>query len=358
MTTDIRPYLQIRTTTPAGFNRAGDRLLVSSNLTGTAQVHRLDVGSAHTLPVQAADLRQITGCSEPVGGGYLPDADRLLLVTDAGGNERHQLLTGPDDPPAPLAWDDMTPLVVDRAHIHRPGGVTRDGRWLAYATNRRDGVAFDAIARNLRSGDERVLWDRGGAAFPVGWSPDGTRLAASELTDRAGDNRLHLLARDGAHTVELFAHDDGPPAAIGGPSWLPDARTCFVATSVGSEFVGVHRLTVQPDGTVGGVALVVDRRWDAGCAVDWQGRHLLVSYNDDGISRAELRDPVTLAVSAVIDLPGEGVAGPFRFSRDGRQLVFGFSSPLVPGAVRRRIDLASRRHRRRRQHRVTDRLRE
>ena len=38
---------------------------------------------------------------------------------------------------------------------------------------KRDGVAFDAIARDLRSGDERVLWDRGGAAFPVGWSPDG-----------------------------------------------------------------------------------------------------------------------------------------------------------------------------------------
>ena len=333
MTTDIRPYLQIRTTTPSGFNRAGDRLLMSSNLSGTAQVHRLDVGSARTLPVPAADLRQITGHSEPVGGGYLPDADRLLLVTDAGGDERHQLLTGPDDPAALLAWDDMTPLVVDRAHIHRPGGVTRDGRWLAYATNRRDGVAFDAIARDLRSGDERVLWDRGGAVFPVGWSPDGTWLAASELTDRAGDNRLHLVGRDGDRAVELFAHDDGPPAAIGGPSWLPDARTCFVATSVGSEFVGVHRLTVESDGTVGDVALVVDLPWDAGCAVDWHGRHLLVTHNDDGISRAELRDPVTLAVTAGLDLPGEGVAGPFRFSRDGRQLAYGFSSPLVPGDV-------------------------
>lgn len=333
MTTDIRPYLKIRTTSPSGFNRTGDRLLVSSNLPGTAQVHRLDLHDTAALPVDAAVLTQVTGHSEPVGGGYLPDADRLLLVTDAGGDERHQLLTGPDDPPAPLGWEDMAPLVVDRAHIHRPGGVTRDGGWLGYATNRRDGVAFDAVARDLRTGDERVLWDHGGAAFPVGWSPDGTWMAVSELTDRSGDNRLHLLAGDGDRRVELFPHDDGPAAAVGGPSWLPDRRTCFVATSVGREFVGVHRLTVEPDGTVADVTLVSDGPWDSGCAVDWQGRHLLLTRNADGVSTAELRDPVTLEVTARVALPGDGVAGPFRFSRDGRQLVYGFSSPLVPGDV-------------------------
>ncbi|CAN5862561.1 S9 family peptidase [soil metagenome] len=333
MTSDIRAYLQIRTASPSGFNRDGTRLLISSNLPGTAQVHRLDLGRASAGPVAAGDLAQITAHTEPVGGGYLPDRDRVLLATDAGGDERHQLLTGPDDPPAPLGYDDLTPLVVDRDHIHRPGGVTRDGEWLAYATNRRDGVAFDAIARNLRSGDELVLWDTGGAAFPIGWSPDGRWLAVSEFTDRAGDNRVHLLARDGSRHVELFGHDDGPPATVGGPSWLPDGRTCFVATSVGREFVGIFRLTVGPDGSVGDVELVLDLAWDAGCAIDWTGRHLLLSHNRAGMTHAELRDPATGQVTAELDLPGDGVAGPFRFSRDGTQLVYGFSSPQVPGDV-------------------------
>lgn len=333
MTSDIRPYLRIRTATPSGFNRDGTRLLVSSNLPGTAQVHRLDLTSIADGPVDTRDLVQVTAHSEPVGGGYLPDADRLLLVTDAGGDERHQLLTGPDDPPSPLGYHELTPLVVDRDHIHRPGGVTRDGRWLAYATNRRDGVAFDAIARDLRSGDEHVLWARGGAAFPVGWSPDGRWLAVSELTDRAGDNRVHLLARDGSRQVELLGHDDGPPASVGRPSWLPDGRTCFVATSVDRQFVGVHRLTVDADGTLVETRPVVDLTWDAGCALDWPGHHLLLAHNRDGITRAELRDPTTLEVTAALDLPGDGVAGPFRFSRDGTQLVYGFSSPLVPGDV-------------------------
>jgi dipeptidyl aminopeptidase/acylaminoacyl peptidase len=95
----------------------------------------------------------------------------------------------------------------------------------------------------------------------------------------------------------------------------------------------VHRLIVEPDGTVADVTLVTDLSWDAGCAVDWRGSHLLLTHNHDGISRAELRDPVTLEVTAQVDLPGDGVAGPYRFSRDGRQLVYGFSSSLVPGDV-------------------------
>lgn len=334
MLADIRAYLEIRSASPSGFNRAGARLLISSNLTGTAQVHRLDLADADAGPVDVADLTQITGHTEPVGAGYLPDIDRLLLVTDAGGNERHQLFTGPDDPEAPLTIDDLTPLVVDPEHIHRPGGVSRDGTLLAYATNRRDGVAFDAIRRDLDTGDERALWERGGAAFPVGWSPRATWLGVSEFTDRPGDNRVHLLGADGARSHELFAHDDGPPSVVGAPAWLPDERTCFVATSVGRETAGVHRLTIDPEtGGASAPELVAGGPWDRGCAVDWQGRHLLVTSNVDGISRAELRDPGTLEITAEVDLPGDGVAGPFRFSRDGGQLVYAFSSAQVPGDV-------------------------
>lgn len=334
MNQDIRAYLEIRSATPSGFNRDGRRLLVASNLTGTVQVHRLDVDRLDAAPVPVASLRQVTGHTEPVGGAYLPDADRLLLVTDAGGDERHQVFTGPDDPAVPLTYDGMQPLVVDPEHIHRPGGVTRDGTRFAYATNRRDGVAFDAVVRDLRSDAEHAVWDRGGAVFPAGWSPLGRWLTVSQMTDRPGDNRVHLFEHGGPGHLELFGHDDGPEASVGAPSWLPDERTCFVATSVDREFSAVFRLTFDPTaGAVIGTDPVTDLEWDTGCTVDWTGRHLLVAHNRDGITGAELRDPASLAVTARIELPGHGVAGPFQFSRDGRQLVYGYSSPLVPGDV-------------------------
>jgi dipeptidyl aminopeptidase/acylaminoacyl peptidase len=339
-TPDIRPYLEIRTASPTGWSPDGRKLVISSDLPGTAQVHRLDLDGGE-LPVAAGSLLQLTGFSEPVGAGYLPadptgrGRERLLLATDRGGNERHQLFTADDGPLEPYRGpDDLDPLVVDDEFIHRPGGVTRDGRTLAYATNRGDGIAFDTWLHDLVTGQERLIYASGGWTGPGGFSPDGRILAVTEVTTQPGDNQVQLVdlevlgdapaapGNDGL--VELAPHDD--PATVGTPSWLPDGSAFFFSTDVGREFVSVARGT--PDGSW---EVVVEPGWDAGCAVDWQGRHLLIAWNQDGITRAELRDPYTLEVTAKVPLPGNGVAGGFRFSRDGRYLAFSYTSALVPG---------------------------
>jgi dipeptidyl aminopeptidase/acylaminoacyl peptidase len=342
-TPDIRPYLEIRTASPTGWSPDGRRLLISSDLPGTAQVHRLDLDADVRLPVAAQDLRQLTAFAEPIGAGYLPadptgeDRTRLLLAADRGGNERHQLFTADDGADEPYRGpDDLEPLVVDDDHIHRPGGVTRDGRTLAYATNRGDGVAFDTWIRDLVSGEELRVYASGGWTGPGGFSPDGRFLAVSEVTTQPGDNQVHLIdlhataappAGPGADGVLELAPHDGP-ATVGTPAWLPDGSAFFFSTDVGREFVSIARGTPDGDWEV-----VVEPGWDAGCAVDWQGRHLLVVWNEDGLTRAELRDPATLEVTRTVPLPGEGVAGGFRFSKDGRYLAFTYTSALVPGDV-------------------------
>jgi dipeptidyl aminopeptidase/acylaminoacyl peptidase len=341
---DIRAYLEIRTAGPAGWSPDGRSLLVSSNLPGTAQVHRLDL-EGRTLPVAAADLVPITRFDEPIGAGYLPadptgqDRVRLLLAADRGGDEKHQLFTADAAPASAYgAVDDLDPLVVDDEHIHRPGGVTRDGRWLAYATNRRDGVAFDTWVRDLVTGDERCVLSTGGWTSPGGFSPDGRYLAVSELTTRPGDNRLLLVdltavpagdepvGRDHDAVRELLPHDDLGPAAVGTPSWLPDSSAFVLSADVGLDHTAVWRGTPDTD-----LEAVVETGWETGASIDWSGTNLLVAWNEDGYTRAELRDPHTLEVRQPVTLPGDGVAGSFAFTRDGRHLAFTFSSSLVPG---------------------------
>jgi dipeptidyl aminopeptidase/acylaminoacyl peptidase len=337
---DIRRYLEIRTASPASFSPDGRKLLIASDLPGTSQVHRLDLASSE-LPVAAEDLVRLTDFEEPIGAGYLPadpsgaGADRLLLATDVGGNERYQLFTAPDDPEQALRGpEDLDELVVDPEHIHRPGGVSRDGRLLAYATNRRDGVAFDTWVRDLTTGEERCVYATGGWTEPAGFSPDGRHLAVTELTTVAGDNRAHLVDLDavgdepsapgGPGVVELAPHDES--ASVGAPSWLPDGSAFFFATDVDREFSGIARGT--PDGAW---RYVIEPGWDSGCSVDWAGRHLLVAWNEDGVTRARLHDPDGLEVTATVPLPGDGVAGGLRFSKDGRWLTFAYTSPLMPG---------------------------
>ncbi len=347
---DIRPYLEIRTAAPSSWSPDGSKLLISSDLSGTAQVHRLDLVTQPELPVPTAQLTPLTRFEEPIGAGYLPRppardgddgdgpmGDVLLLATDVGGNERYQLFTTTDEPPAVLTGpDDLDPLVHDPEHIHRPGGVSRDGRWLAYATNRGDGVAFDTWVRDLHTGAERCVFATGGWTGPGGFSPDARYLAVSELTTRAGDNKVHLIdlqaladdeVADATHpaVTELCPHPE-EAGTVGTPSWLPDSSAFYLATDVGRSFVGIARGT--PDGAWDHV---IEPGWDAGAVVDWTGSHLLVVWNEGGITRAELRDADTMAVRAPLPVPGDGVASGFRFSKDGRWLTFGYSSPLVPG---------------------------
>lgn len=331
MVDDIRPYLEIRRAGPAGLSPDASKVLISSDLTGTAQLYR--------LPRTGGELVQLTDFADPVGGSYLPHTDRILLVRDRGGDEEYQLYLMDDE------GQGVTDLVVEPGVIHRPGGVSRDGRLMAYASNRRTGVDFDVHVRPLGDGGaaaatgqtgqrqagpggaagERTVYAPGGWAGGAGFSPDASTLAVYRLTERSGDNQVHLLDLDGGGSVELAPHP-GQEAAVGDPSWLPGGQALYFATNVGREFTGIAR-----SDPAGRWSYVVEPGWDAGCAVDRAGRHLLVAWNAGGFTRACLHDPQTLEVTGTVPLPGQGVAGGFAFSADGRWLTFSFSSAEVPG---------------------------
>ncbi|HEV2070933.1 MAG TPA: hypothetical protein VGR26_14180, partial [Acidimicrobiales bacterium] len=147
MAPSVRDYLKIRTARPSGFSPTSERVLVGADLSGTMQLY--DVART------GGALRQLTHLAEPVGGRYLPDCDDVLLSFDHGGDERlqvHRLAAGSGH---------LAPVVADRGHIARAGGVSRDGRLLAYTSNRRTGADFDVWARDLRTGRERMVFSPG-----------------------------------------------------------------------------------------------------------------------------------------------------------------------------------------------------
>ena len=316
MTINIRDYLEIRTAAPGNFSPDGTKLLISSNLPGTSQVYRLDTTSADR------ELVQLTDDNEPVGGAYLPTTEQLLLARDHGGNERHQLYRADDEPGAERA-----DLVVDPDYIHTPGGVTRDGRHLAYGTNRRNGTDFDVWVRELATGDERMVYAPGSWASPSGFSPNGTFLTVGELTERSGDNKTKLVRLADDAVIEVAPHDD-EPAQVSSLAWLPDESAAFFSTNIGRDQSAIARF----DPASGDWEYVLtDDRWGLGVTIDWTGTHLLVVANEDGYTRAHLHDPQTLARKAELPLPGNGVAAGFSFSKDGRYLAYAFTSSLVPG---------------------------
>src|SRR5436190_6333889 len=204
---DIRPFLEVRSAIPSNFSRDATKVLIQSNLSGTAQLY--------TVPREGGPLTRITSFDDPVSGTYLPTTDDIVISMASGGNERTQLSLMPD------SGTDVLPLVDDPDHIYRVGGVTRDGTALAYASNARNGTDFDISVLPLDGSDPRIVFGRGGWCQARGFSPDGRWLSVARLTERSGDNDLYLVDISTGEILEIAPHTDA--AYVGAPAWFADA---------------------------------------------------------------------------------------------------------------------------------------
>jgi dipeptidyl aminopeptidase/acylaminoacyl peptidase len=290
---DLRTLLELRQAYPLSWSSDGSWLLVASDLSGTRQLYR--------LPLETGGPEQLTNYAEPVEGQLLPD-DRLLLEIDEGGNERTQLYLEGD------------PLVVDPRFIHRSPHVSHDGSLLAYSTNRRNGLDFDVVVRQLESGDERTF-ELGGMCANGEFSPDGRWVVAGQLGELSGDSNLFLLGVESGEVVHVTPHDG--QAEYGDPVWLPDSSGFLCATNEGRDTFAISSYTLG-----GGWEVVHESDWDLECVGDDAGRRVLVVANEDGYSRID-----------GLSLPGDGVAEHFVFSPDGTQVAFAFSTPTEPHQV-------------------------
>ena len=288
----------MRQAVPLSFSPDGTRLLVGSNLESTQQLY--------ALPARGGALEQLTHIAEPVSGAFLPDG-RVLIEGDVGGNERTQLY---------VLGDEVAPLVVDTDYIHRTPHAA--GNVLAYSTNRRNGIDFDIVARDLSTGAERVF-ELGGDCAVEGVSPDGRRIVVERSGERSGDNDLHLCDVETGDVRHLTPH--GEAAEFYSPAWL--GETLVFSTNDRRDTFAISR-----DGE-----FVVESSWDLDCRADDAGRSLLVLANEDGYSRLTLHDPETFEAREEVPLPGRGVVEHPVFSPDGALLAFSFSSPVEPHDV-------------------------
>jgi dipeptidyl aminopeptidase/acylaminoacyl peptidase len=290
---DLRTLLELRQAYPLSWSSDGSWLLVASDLAGTRQLYR--------LPLDDGDLEQLTSHAEPVEGQLLPD-DRLLLEIDEGGNERTQL------------YLDGEPLVVDPRFNHWTPHFSRDGRLLAYTTNRRNGRDFDIVVRELESGVEKTF-ELGGYVGVDSISPDGRRVVALRDNERAGDSDLFLIDLETGAVEHATPHEDA--AEYGTTVWLADSSGFHASTNEGRDTAAVARYTLG-----GGWEVVRESQWDLECYGDDAGRRLLVVENADGYSRC-----------AELPFPGEGIAEHFVFSSDASRVAYGFSTTTEPQQV-------------------------
>jgi dipeptidyl aminopeptidase/acylaminoacyl peptidase len=334
--TDLSVLLRCRTAAVLDERTVGDgttRLLIRSDLTGTAQLYE---GSP-------AGLRQLSDLPGPVAvGRYVPRAEQIVLATDSGGDERHQLalldLQNDEVVSEPAKLHSIT---RDARFVHGFAGVARDGRLLAFVSNRRNGVDFDVWVHDLGSGEQRCLYADGGwCSSASGFSPDGRWLSVLRAGPRPMDNDLLLLAVDGSARIVVLRHPD-EAAVVGAPAWIgPDLL--LVSSNAGRDRQAIFSHDLGSGQTVP----VLERTSDLEGWTSADGTTLLVVANTDEASRAELfrATPegmsVRLTELGLVPLPDPDAVVAFSHllpdpivAADGSAVTFTVSAPHIPGDV-------------------------
>lgn len=325
---DITKLLESRFARALDEDAAG-RVLVASDLTGTFQLYELD-----------GSLRQLTDFTEPVSGRYLPGGRRIVLQMDEGGNERHQLyLIDADDPPG-SDLSKLEPLAVSRDHVHSILGVRRDGREIAFSSNKRNNVDFDAYLLDLESKKERLIYSDGGWVQAAGgYSPAGRYVSFLLPGLRPLDSELVLFDTENDEIIRPLPHPD-EAATVQGPAWVND-RFFFVSSNIGRDVAAVVSIDLE----TGANEVAVAEEHDLECFSSGDGTSLLCVANRGGQSAASLF-PITVGEGGLalgepteLSLPGVGVisgslATPDPLVADGgRHVTYSFTSPLVPGDI-------------------------
>jgi dipeptidyl aminopeptidase/acylaminoacyl peptidase len=305
------------------------RVLAGSDDAGSTQLIELGPDGTSTA---------LTALPGACAGRYLPGQRAVIVSHDQGGNELHQLsvlrLPVPSGQPAGL--EDLEPLVRDLRYMHVLADV--HAGQVCYFTNRRNGVAFDPVIRELADGSERDLVLADAMFGEAAIAPDGRWLALTvfsavtaasahvvlvDLTVPAGQERMADVTTADA------------PAKNGSLAWSPDSSALYVSSNNDREFTGVARYDL-PDGRL--TWLVTDDDADLTGLLSPDGSVLLVERNDDGASALALHDATTGAWLRNLPLPASGcitdgrLPAP-RWAPDSAAIAMSVSGAATPGDV-------------------------
>src|SRR5262245_27510844 len=130
-----------------GFDTDRDgRILAGSDESGSTQLIEVS---------PAGEVTTLTALPGPCTGRYLTGERAVIVSHEACGDRRHQLSLLLLSGSRPAGRGDLQPLVRDPRYIHMLADVA-PGR-VCYFTNRRNGVAFDPVVRDLATGSERTI---------------------------------------------------------------------------------------------------------------------------------------------------------------------------------------------------------
>ena len=312
-------YQQLQAAQMLDWTVDGKSLYVRSRHGGVAQIQRvarrgdapqpLTRGGEPVREVVRQPGGELLAFTRNTGGGA---DDQIYLYDPQRGTER-ALTRASDSLNNRIAW-------------------SRDGKRLAFRSNRRNGASNDLWVLSIERPEEARLVlpvEPGSLWRPIAFSRDDQLLLVQQYSGIT-DSRIHVLDLGTGALRELVGlpEQESSNVAVGF-----DARGegVFFVSNLRGGAAEIGWAPLDPEQSMRWVA--TDIPWDiTGFALADDGSRGAFVTNEHGISRLYLFNPGRFSTRPVRDLP-LGVITGLKFSPNGRRLGFTLSTPTSPGDV-------------------------
>ncbi|AXF56690.1 alpha/beta hydrolase family protein [Salicibibacter kimchii] len=304
---NVSDFLQIaKVFSPAFASDSNTLSFITDAETGLPQLWAYDFNTGQKTQVLHTDDRVMFV-------KHLPDSATRIIGMDAKGNERKQLYMVDAD-------HTLHRLTPDDKAIYQYGGVSADGRWIAWASNEREPAYYDLYIANLEDGRIHKIYEANHATYNImGWHPDGTHLLVQEkFTNLYNCLGLLNIANGNVEWITLRT----TYASYSNPSFSKDGKQLYILSNQDREFTSLAKVNLETHA----LTWLSEHNWDAGnLTIDQKGAQLAYTTNEAGVYRGWLYD---LENNRLVDWEvGMGTIEGLAFNTDGSTLAFIFNGP-------------------------------
>jgi dipeptidyl aminopeptidase/acylaminoacyl peptidase len=311
---DAARYMEFRAAGFQSWHPERREMLISTRFADSSQLHHVKMpGGAR---------KQLTFLPEPVAGGEFQPrkGEYIVFAQDMGGGEFYQLYRYD-------VGDGRITLITDGKSRNMGAKWSRDGKWLAHTSTRRNGKDNDIwLVDPLKPEMARLLNEVSGGGWGIeDWSEDGGKLLLAEYIS-INESHLHLLdVKTGQRTA--LTPRGSEKVAYSNARFATGGKSIFVATDRDAEF---QRLVEMDLGGKIVRVLTKELKWDVDeFELAPNGKTIAFVSNEDGVGVLHLMDAKSGKELKAPKLP-LGIPSGLEWHENNRDLGFNFVSAKSP----------------------------
>ncbi len=298
----IQDFLEVKSSGGGSFNYDGSKICFISNTTGTSQVY--------IVPSNGGDPEQITSFEDSVSFSmFSPIKDEILFGKSEGGNEQTQFYL------YSLETKETKALTDNPKVKYNFGGWSRDGKYIGYSGNERNGTDFDVYIRDMETGIVECVYDKGGHCYASNFSPKNSYFGIRKFNSNL-DCDIYLMSMKDKKLEHITPHEG--PVYFAGMSWLSDESSFYTITNKDRDFETLCKYDIGSKE----LKYILEPEWNVeNVSISRNSELLSVMVNEDGYSKLTLYNIPSMTEVKLTDLPKTGMVYGAGFSKDSKNLI-------------------------------------